>query len=81
MKRILQKLSGPPACFYCRKPAECERGGRTVCSKCVEEEELTGPIYPLRKPTPRPLYSAWEELHLAAQLNAKWNAYTDTRVR
>jgi hypothetical protein len=55
--------SGPapaPPCFYarlCGRRAEIEMCGRSVCRACAANN-LRGREYPLRAPTPKPLYSS-----------------------
>jgi hypothetical protein len=54
--------SGPapaPPCFYarlCGRRAEVEMCGRSVCRACAATN-LRGREYPLRAPTPKPLYA------------------------
>ena len=44
-------------CFYwklCRRHAELEKGGKSVCRRCGQR--LRGRAYPLRPPSRQPLY-------------------------
>lgn len=46
-----------PPCFYwksCRRRAELEKGGKSVCRLCAQR--MRGFSYPLRLPSREPLY-------------------------
>jgi hypothetical protein len=48
-----------PPCYYaqlCARRAEIEMSGRSVCRACAAKN-LRGREYPLRAPTPKPLYA------------------------
>lgn len=59
---------GRRPCFFwrdCGRLAELEKQGKAVCRPCARG--LVGVEYPLRRPSPEPLYDVLAEAELIAQ--------------
>ncbi len=56
-EELIPPRAGPPPCFnwrLCRRRAELEKGGRSVCRPCAAK--MRGQDYPLRQASGEPLY-------------------------